>query len=160
MKVHTTRFGTLDVEESSILKMPRGLLGLEDYTEYIIIQHRPDTCFRWLQSVQEPGLAFVLVDPSEFFTNYEIEISDADAEKLQLEKAEDAVVLSIVTIGENGQNVTANLAAPIVINIHNLVGMQVVLQDPRYTVKHPLVEYRDKEETQEDAADKITVKAA
>lgn len=140
MKVNTTRFGVLEVEDSSVLAMPRGLLGFEDNNEFCLIQHRPDTNFRWLQSTEDPSLAFVVVDPADFFMGYDIEIPDAEAEKLKLEKAEDALVVVIVTIKDEGKTITANLAAPIVINSKELLAMQVVLQDSRFHVAHPLVE--------------------
>ncbi len=138
MKVETTRFGALEVDEQSTLQMADGPLGFEGQTQFCLIQHRPDTNFRWLQSMTDPGLAFVVVDPAEFFEGYDIEITDADAEKLALTDAKDALVLVILTIGENGESITANLAAPIVVNSKSLVGMQVVLQDERYCVRHAL----------------------
>ena len=145
MKVDTTRFGVLEVDESSMLKMPKGLLGFENRTEFVLIQHRPDTAFRWLQSREDPDLAFVVVDPSDFYCDYAIEISDADAGALDLTSEKDALVMAIVTISNQGKEVTANLAAPIVMNSKELRGMQIILQDNRYGVKHPLVEQRQVE---------------
>jgi flagellar assembly factor FliW len=140
MKVNTTRFGVIDTDDSSVITLVKGPLGFEPQNRYCLIQHRPDTKFRWLQSLDDGSLAFVVVDPSEFFTNYEFEVSDTDAEKISLDSAEDALALAIVTIGKGGEEVTANLAAPILINAKNLAGTQVVLQDNSYSVKHPLVE--------------------
>ncbi len=138
MKVETTRFGVLEIDDSSVVKMPSGPLGFEEQTTFCLIQHSPDTSFRWLQSVHEPSLAFVVVDPAEFFEDYAIEISDADSEKLELESEGEALVLVVLTVGAEGRQVTANLAAPIVVNSRTLVGLQVVLQDERYGVKHVL----------------------
>ena len=139
MRVETTRFGTLEVDESSLVRMPRGPLGFEDQKEFCLIQHRPDMPFRWLQSTTDPALAFVVVDPADYFVGYEIEISDLDAELLQLTCAEDSLVLVIVTVGKEGETVTANLAAPVVVNSKTLVGMQIVLQDGRYLTQHLLL---------------------
>ncbi|MCL5105760.1 MAG: flagellar assembly protein FliW [Armatimonadetes bacterium] len=155
MKVETTRFGELEVEESSIIKMPKGPIGFESYTDFVVIEHRPDTEFRWLQSAEDPTLAFVVVDPSKFFTEYEIEISDSDVDKLHLTSEADATVLVIVTIAEAGKEITANLAAPVIINSKELIGTQIVVQDSRYSVKTPLVAYIDK-----PTEEKTTVKAA
>lgn len=140
MKVETTKFGTLEIDEESIITMSKGPLGFEDSRRFITIAHRDDTSFRWLQSVDEPSLAFVVVDPSVFMENYDFEISDADVEKLELASEGDAFVLAIATVGSQGREVTLNLAAPIVVNAANMKGMQIVLQDNRYLVKHPLVE--------------------
>lgn len=151
MKIDTTRFGVLEVEDTSVVKMVRGPIGFEDYTDYMLIQHRPDTNFRWLQSTQEAGLAFVVVDPSDFFADYEIDVADCDAEQLHLGNADDALVLAVVTICEGGKEINANLAAPIVINMKELVGMQVVLQDTRYSVKQSLTEGARKQEEPQSA---------
>ena len=137
MNVDTTRFGLVEADDSSIVRMPRGPLGFDDLTDYVLVQHRPDTCFKWLQSMDEPSLAFAVVDPEDFFDNYDIEICEADAERLHLAEGEDALVLAIVTATEEGA--TVNLAAPVVINSKERVGMQIVLQDHQYAVKYPLV---------------------
>jgi flagellar assembly factor FliW len=139
IKVNTTRFGVLEVEEDAIIKMHRGLLGFESITEYVLIQHRPDTSFRWMQSITESELAFVVVDPGAFFDEYDFDLSDAEAQRLELQNEEDALVLVVVTIGKNGQETTANLAAPIVINSRNLTAMQVVIQESKYEVREPLI---------------------
>lgn len=152
MKVETTRFGTLEIEDSSVIAMIRGPLAFEDMTRYCLLQHRPDTRFRWLQSLDRPDLAFVVIDPSEFFSGYQIEISDADAEKLNLTSPEDALVLAIVTVGAGGREITANLAAPIVINATERTAMQAVLQDSRYSVRQPLAKRSGAKREREPAA--------
>lgn len=138
MKVETTRFGVVEIDETSLVSLPDGLLGFEEYRQYCLIQHRPSASFRWLQSVEEPSLAFVVVDPSEHFQDYEIEIGDSDIHKIQLRGAEDAMVLVIVSIRDGGKSITANLAAPIIVNSKNLTAAQIVLQDERYETRHAM----------------------
>lgn len=163
MKVNTTRFGAIEIDDSSVITLVQGPIGFEDHNRYCIIQHRPDTKFRWLQSLEDPSLAFVVVDPSEFFANYEFEISDSEAQKLHLEGAEDAMALTIVTIDKATEEITTNLAAPILVNSRKLLGAQVVLQDNSYSVRQPLVEQSTKDsETRVCASSKkdIVSKAA
>ncbi|OFX16911.1 MAG: hypothetical protein A2Z18_01665 [Armatimonadetes bacterium RBG_16_58_9] len=138
MKVQTTRFGALEVDEGSTVNMASGPLGFEQLTRFCLIQHRSDTSFRWLQSMEDPSLAFVVVDPTEFFDDYEIEISDAYAEMLRLQSEEDALLFVVLTVGDHGKHITANLAAPIVLNSKNRIGMQVIIEDDRYAVRHEL----------------------
>ncbi|NLN75976.1 MAG: flagellar assembly protein FliW [Armatimonadetes bacterium] len=144
MRIETTRFGVVEVDESALVNIPGGLLGFEEQTKYCLIQHRPSANFRWLQSTQEPSLAFVVVDPSEYFADYEIELSDRDVQRLQLSGAEDAIILTILTIRDSGSDVSANLAAPIVINSKNLIAAQVVLEDERYQTRHVLATAQNK----------------
>lgn len=139
MEIKTTRFGAIEVDENSVIRMERGPLGFDEETEFTLVKHRDGRGFTWLQSLSDPDLAFVAVDPISFFTDYEIEISDADAERLDLTSEEDAMVLTIVTVDKDAAQVTANLAAPIVINSKNLMGAQIVLQDERYPIRHPLI---------------------
>jgi len=153
MKVVTTRFGVLEIDDSSVIRMSRGPLGFEDQTDYCLIQHRPDTSFRWLQSIDEPSLAFVVADPSEFFADYDIEVPDSETGILRLKNPDDALVLTIVTISDGGSRITANLAAPIVINSRELIGLQVILQDNRYSVEQPLVVNRDRSTADEARQD-------
>ena len=160
MKVNTTRFGTLEIDDSSIIKMPKGPLGFEENTDYCLIHHRPDTRFRWLQSVDEPGLAFVVVDPSQFFTDYDIEVPDAETEMLGIKSADDALVLVVVTIAEEGTEISADLAAPIIINSKDLTGMQVVLHDDHYSVKHQIVVNTDRDTTEAAARENAQARAA
>lgn len=157
MRVETSRFGEIEVEESSIIKMAKGPIGFEGFTNFALVEHRPDTEFRWLQCIDEPSLAFVVVDPSSFFDEYEVDICDADAEKLGLSCEDEASVLVIVTIPSNGAEITANLAAPVIINNRDMIGLQVILQDHRYPIKHPLVAVVEK---QAEETERTTVKAA
>ena len=69
-----------------------------------------------------------------------IELTDTDAERLKLSSPDEALVLVVAAVADQGKDISVNLAAPIVINSTDLVGMQVVLQDTRYSVKHPLME--------------------
>lgn len=153
MRVETTRFGSIDVDENALITMPSGLIGFEAFTRFCLVRHRTGENFQWFQSVEEPGLAFVVVDPAAYFDGYEVEISDSDVERLGLADAADAVVLTIVTIRDGGAVITANLAAPIVINSKNNIGAQVVLQNELYTTRHTLIVRQAAQQT-------VTAKAA
>ena len=154
MIVETTRFGSIEVDDRSILLMKRGLIGFESAKKFCIIQHRPDTPFKWLQSVENPDLAFAVIDPSQFIDDYEFEMSDTDAFELELMNPEEAVVLTTVTIKPDEQLVTTNLAGPIVINSKTLVGMQLVLEDDKYGTQHVVAHAG---ESRQDESDNVKV---
>ncbi len=140
MKVETTRFGPLEVDEDAVISMPGGMLGFENCKRFILFQHRPGSNFRWFQSIEEPAVAFVVVDPVLYFTDYEVEICDSDAEKLRLSAdCEDASALVILTITNEGKDISANLAAPVIINSREQLAAQVVLQNERYSTQHSLI---------------------
>lgn len=138
MTIDTVRFGQIDVDENSTIRMPRGLVGFEDAREFCLVQHRPGAAFRWLQCMTRPELAFVVIDPSEFFDDYDLELSPVEAEYLGIECEADALVLTTVNLAAGSKEVTTNLLGPIVINTQTLVGMQVVIDDEGYGTAHSL----------------------
>ena len=137
MTISTTRFGNMEVSDDRFIRIPEGLLGFEPIQEYCLLDHKPGSPFQWLQAVDEPQLAFVVVNPFGFFSDYDIEISDADARQLELNAVEDAMVISLVTISK--QEITTNLVGPIVVNRKTGMGKQVVLNNTHYGTRHSLV---------------------
>ena len=135
MIINTTRFGEVEISEQSILQIPDGMLGFESNDRYILLEDKPDSPFKWLQSVDEPALAFIVVNPLEFLGNYDIDLPDDDAEQLGLKSAADAAILTTVTVDLDEGMITTNLLGPIVINSETLRAKQVVLQDERYGTK-------------------------
>ncbi|MCL4515588.1 MAG: flagellar assembly protein FliW [Firmicutes bacterium] len=139
MKVVSSRFGTYEIPEEKIIAFPEGILGFEDEKRYVILEDGADSPFKWLHAVDDPDLAFIIIDPRLFYPSYEIVLSKDDGEKLSLQNPEDAVVYVIVVIPEDPSQMTANLQAPLVINSQNRIGRQVVLSDNRYSLKHKIL---------------------
>jgi len=137
MEVRTTRFGVLQIAEERIIHMPKGLLGFSQYTRYCLLEPGEDSCFFWLQCVDEPALAFVITDPSMFVADYSVPIRPEQMGDMGLAKLEDAQVFVIVN--KVDQMLTGNLQGPLVINTLNKVGEQLVLAEKRWTTRHPLV---------------------
>jgi len=138
MEVRTLRFGVLQIPDESVITMVRGMFGFEQYTRFCMVNHRPDTSFWWMQCVDEPALAFVVADPTQLFENYEFDIPDSEVEELKLKSESDAFTMVVLTIGSGGKEVTANLVAPLVVNMQEMLAMQLILQDNRYQVRHLL----------------------
>jgi len=140
MKIATNRFGTLEISEDEIILFKEGLLGFEDYHKYIVLNAEDGSPFRWLQSVEDGNLAFVIIEPLSFMFEYDIEIPDDDQEALSLERAEDVVIYAIVSIPENPQDMTANLQGPIIINKKTRVGRQSISLNPEWHVRHKILD--------------------
>jgi len=136
VKIQTTRFGEVEVSSSSILRMDAGVLGFEHCKRYVLLEDKPESPLKWLQAVEDPELAFIVINPMEFVPDYGMELSDEDAESLGLSAPEEAVVLTTVTVDQCAKEVTTNLVGPIVVNSRTLAAKQVVLQDERYGTKH------------------------
>jgi len=137
MEVRTTRFGTLEIAEDRVIQFPKGLLGFSQFKRYCLLEPNDDACFFWLQCVDEPGLAFVVTDPSLFVEDYDAPIRKEQMEDLSMTKIEEAQVFVIVN--KVGAELTGNLQGPLVINTLNRIGEQLVLADKRWETRHKLM---------------------
>lgn len=142
MIINTTRFGVIEVDDSALIAMPEGMIGLGEHTSYCLIDHRPESVFKWLQSTHHPDLAFLVIDPSDVIADYEVVLPDWDVEFLQLRDPDEAVVIATVTIDTEAETVSANLLAPVVINARTRLGRQVILDGDRYGVRHEICPLR------------------
>src|SRR4029079_8177342 len=96
-----------------------------------------DACFFWLQSLDEPGLAFVVTDPALFVPEFSVPIRPEQMTDLKLARPEDAQVFVIVN--KVDQTLTGNLQGPLIVNTLTRTGEQMVLAEKRGTTRHPLV---------------------
>lgn len=139
MQVKSTRFGQFTVGEEKVLDFPDGLLGFEGCKRFVILEHEPATPFKWLQSADDPDVAFVIINPAEFAPGYAVELGRDDVLKLGLKDAREAAVYVLVVIPDDPSAMTANLQGPLVINAERRLGRQVVLADGRYRTRHPIL---------------------
>lgn len=137
MEIQSTRFGTLSVDDSRIITVPKGLLGFPNHSRYALIQTSEENYFFWLQSVDEPGLAFVVTDPGIFFQDYDVPLRDETRADLQIEDTQ-AVQLFVIC-NKVDSWLTGNLLGPIVVNAANRVAEQVVLTEKKWTTRQPLL---------------------
>lgn len=139
ISVETKTQGTVSVSEKQLITISEGLFGFENYTKYALIDSDYPP-FMWLQSTEDKSLAFLIIDPFAICSDYEADIDDASLKKIGIQKPEDIIVMSIVTIPHEGTPVTANLLGPIVINRQNNNCAQVILTDSRWTTKFTIGE--------------------
>lgn len=138
MQVRTTRFGNVEIAEDRVITFPKGLLGFSEYRRYCLLEPAEDSAFFWLQSLDDPSLAFVVTDPSFFVPEYSVPIRAEQMGDLSLARLEDAQVFVIVN--KVDQTLTGNLQGPLVVNTLTRSGEQFVLAEKRWTTRHPLVQ--------------------
>ncbi len=138
MKVQTTRFGTIDVAEEDVVTLAEGMLGFSEDTRFTLVPDELGEPFLWMQSMEEPSLAFVVIEPSRVLTEYHFSVKKDQIKALKTDDVEDLQVYVIVTMASSVLDVTVNLQGPIVINKHTQVGQQIVLNDPKFSTRHPL----------------------
>jgi flagellar assembly factor FliW len=137
--IDTARFGMIAYEDDKVLRFPAGILGFETMNQFILLNAKEkDSPFKWLQSLDEPALAFLLCDPRIAVPSYWPPVTSGDLTQLELASLSDAVVMSIVTVPEDPTCSTANLQAPVIINASGRLGKQVVTGLPSYKTRQAL----------------------
>ena len=139
----STHFGKIDFEETSIVVFPSGLPGFEEQRRFLALHFQESAPLVYLQSVEEPGLCFVALPVRAVDPDYRLQVCAEDLERIGLDGARqpeigsDVLCLAVVSIRESGP--TANLLAPVVVNLKNRLAVQAVAQDTPYSHQHALV---------------------
>lgn len=135
-----TQHNHINNNEEQMIKetytFPKGIPGFEELKSFDLQQH--DEVFSLFSSAEEPAVAFVTVNPFDYHSDYEFELSPENVEDLGVTDPRDVEVRCIITLHAEIRNATANLLAPIVFNKHKKMGKQIVLQNTEYQTKHAL----------------------
>lgn len=138
MKCRSTRFGWFDVSDDSIVRFPAGLLGFPESQRYVILDHDTEAPFKWLQSIDEPGLAFVVLDPTVFHAEYHVSVPADILVEMNNGKEDNLALVVILTIpSDDPAHITANLRGPLVMSHNTRLGAQLVLSE-EYPTRYPL----------------------
>jgi len=137
MLVESTRFGSFEVDNDRTLRFGESLLGFPDSKTYVLIEVE-DTSYFWLQSADEPSVAFLTTSPFAFFPDYDLEMGEEEQRALNVDDVSQIEVLVLLTIhrvADEPQTITANLLGPIVVNIESRQACQLVLDDTEYSTR-------------------------
>ena len=139
MKINTVRFGEIEIEKERIFNFVLPIIGFNELKEYVILDLNKDNFFKWLQSVEDPSLAFPIVSVFSMNVDYSIDIADNVIEALKITDVENLLVMNIASIPQdNPQGATLNLLAPIVFNLNEKLAGQVILTGSGYDISYPL----------------------
>lgn len=139
MKKIITRFGEVEFDPSQVIHFPEGLIGLDNLHKFIVMPNKKEGPLFWIQSVDDPGFAFVVTDPTSFFPDYHVAINELERTKLQISDDDNYFVLSIVSISPE-KEITLNLAGPVIYSAKTNMAFQGILEDKRFDIKTPLPE--------------------
>ncbi|MFP4160189.1 MAG: flagellar assembly protein FliW [Desulfobacterales bacterium] len=138
MKTLQTRFGEITYDPDRVVRFPEGLVGFESLRDFVVMPAKrkddPVVCF---QSVDEPHLAFLLVNPVLFFPDYRVDPGDGVLEKLGITSGDTFFILTTITFYEDGR-ITLNLLAPVIYTPETDRAIQVVMEGSGYDAKTPL----------------------
>ncbi|MFC0272212.1 flagellar assembly protein FliW [Metabacillus herbersteinensis] len=139
MLLKTKYHGEIEVAENDVLHFGHGIPGFLDEKEFVLLSLEEGSPFSILQSKKTSELGFVVVNPFLFFKDYEFDLGEADKELLSLEKEEDVVVWTILTLKETFEESTANLQAPIIVNSKTKKAKQIIINNPSLRTKHKIL---------------------
>ncbi|MCM1988112.1 flagellar assembly protein FliW [Oceanirhabdus seepicola] len=133
-KVH----GKIEYTENEVIRFGKGLLGFEGLNNFIIKEIEGNPIFKLMHSLDNMDVAFVIISTFECEKHYEIKLNEDTLSGLQIYEPSDVVLYSIVTLHSEMKNITANLRAPLAVNIKKNLGEQIIINKEEYLVKHPI----------------------
>lgn len=136
-KISTTRFGEIEYKDEDVIYFNNGIPAFEAEHQFIIIGNEEKSPFAFLQSITTKDLALAITDPFTFYHDYEFELDEQTKEKLEINDVESIVVWNILSIPEDFKKTTINLKAPVIINVVNKKGKQIILKED-FPIKAPL----------------------
>lgn len=138
MIIKTGRFGQITVGDDETILIPQGILGFPEYRRFCLVDPGDETLILWLQSLEDPDIAFAVLEPKIFKSDYAARLSAVELRELKLDNINQSAVFGILTIPEDVTRMTVNLKAPLVINLKEQLARQVVLQENEYSIKHEM----------------------
>jgi len=135
----TSRFGLISIKDEQCIDFPYGLPGFDQHRKFALLDSVQPPYY-WLQSLNNPDIAFVLVDPFLIREDYNPDIRDEDLDILKIKNFENVLAMAIVTIRENPEETSVNLQGPVLINKDIRSGMQCIAGNSIWHVRHRLIE--------------------
>ena len=139
MRLNTVRFGDIEIEENRIFNFAMPIIGFDTLHKFVILDPNKETLFKWLQSVEDPSLAFPIISVSALDLDYTIDLPDNIVDTLKITNVESLLVMNITSIPQdNPKGTTINLLAPLIFNLDNQSAAQVVLSGSGYDISYPM----------------------
>ena len=138
MIVQSTRFGDLEVSDEQVLDFPQGLLGFPEEKQFALMEYKPDSPFYFLQSLADPDLTFLMINPFAFFNDYEFDMDDALMAEIGVTVDNPPTVFNIATVKDTIANMTVNLAGPVLVNLRDRKAAQWVIEKTQFPTRYPL----------------------
>ncbi|MGE7544922.1 flagellar assembly protein FliW [Sporosarcina newyorkensis] len=138
MQIQTKFHGEIQIRPTETWKFLKGLPGFEEETEFALLPIEGNDAFQVLQSTKQASIAFIVANPYTLMDNYTFEIDEPTIDLLEITKPEDVMVLGIVSMKKPFEDSTINIQAPLIFQLHNKKAKQMILNDNRFNVRHPI----------------------
>ncbi len=139
MQINTSRFGAIEINPERIITMSAPILGFPDCHRFILRPHKPESPFMWLQAVDNPELAFVVIQATTLDLDYKPVVPENIRKELKADRNKKLDTLLILTVPkEDPKKMTANLLGPVVINSEKKLARQIMLDPVKYNPCYPV----------------------
>lgn len=138
MVIETDRFGDIDLQDKRVIAFPQGLPGFEELRQFIILEVDESRPLYWLQATENRHISLPVIIPFEFMDDYFIEIRDYELHDLKIENKNDLLIMNVVVVPEDITKMTANLAAPIIVNAKLGIGKQIIVDAKELPIRFPI----------------------
>jgi flagellar assembly factor FliW len=142
-KCQTRNFGRLEYREDSILHFPAGLPGFDEEKDFVLVEQPTTKPLAFVQSLSRADLCFIALPVLVADPQYRLSIAPEDLQTLGLPAdrqpsiGADVLCLAIVSTPKD-EPATANLLAPVVVNLKTRISLQAIQIDAPYSHQHPL----------------------
>ncbi|UCD63414.1 MAG: flagellar assembly protein FliW [Candidatus Zixiibacteriota bacterium] len=148
MIISSLRLGQLEVPDDKVIFTEKPILGFEHLRRYCLVDVEELRPFLWLQSVDDPAIAFLMVNPRVFFPDYRIEVNSNEIAELQVNRVEAVETYVIVTVPERPDEMSVNLQGPLLINTENNKAKQLILVNSGYQIAHRIMDSLPQKQTE------------
>ncbi|WP_434296939.1 flagellar assembly protein FliW [Clostridium sporogenes] len=138
MNLNTKYHGCIEYEEKDVIYFEKGIPGFEGLKKFIVFPVEDNEVFSVFHSIEKEDMGIIVISPFNIEKDYEIKLEEKQRENLKLQDEKDALVLNTVTLNSDIDKITANLRAPIIINIKEKIGEQIIINSDKYSIKHSL----------------------
>ncbi len=152
MLINTLKFGPLEIPENKIITMAKPVLGFEELTKFCLVELEEFKPFMWLQAVGDPAIAFIVVNPAIFYSDYRIDINPNEIAEIEAKDPALIETYVIASVPNEWADMTINLQGPILINTENNKAKQLVLVNSGYKVKYQVF---DKDEISDTTTEEM-----
>ena len=139
IKIDTKPFGQMEILENSIIHFPEGIFAFEHLKKYTLISTKKKLSFKWLQSLEDKNIAFLITDPTEFIRNYSPAIHEESLSIIEVKKCIEVNLYCIITVpSHKPEAMTINLQGPILINPRKMLAAQFISEDESHGIRESL----------------------